>query len=679
MTENERLDAFSENLLQEVFLEADREEEEEGAFRLNAFTRIAGEFLIDAGEISDLIVCYRKQAGMQCNGYSIHDDDAGVDIFISIFSPQHPPVTTPKGQIDTACRQAENLLRKALQGHHASLEESSEAYDMFQRIYELRDKIERARVIVLTNGKAGITSVPMESIGSVSLYSQVWDIVRLFRYATSGQRFEPIVIDFEKDFGQSLACLQMKDEVDYQGLLAIVPGSVLVKIYDLYRQRLLERNVRSFLQVRGNVNKGIRKTVIEEPHMFFAYNNGISATADSIDFEMSSDSGVRIKKISNLQIVNGGQTTATLHHVATKDKVDVSNVNVQAKISVIQPDHVENVVPLISRYANSQNKVNDADFYANDPFHIGLEGLSRTIWTPADRTGRQSKWFYERARGQYLDAKAKERTPATKKQFELLCPSSQKFTKTDLAKYENTWGQMPYLVSLGAQKNFNHFTVRLKERGNIKPDQTYFERLVAKAILFKKAERIVSEQKFGGYRANIVTYTLAWLSHLTAQRINLDVIWKTQDITPALSEEIKKLSHIAYGVITSPPNQRNITEWCKSKKCWEALCEQDSALGNLLQQELHASGFTQNANADKGIDNPSPEEEALIEEIAAIPANQWFGIAKWAKETGNLQPWQRSIAFSVGKVLSSGRKPSHKQAIQSKKILEIALELGFKV
>jgi len=678
MTESERLDAFSENILQEVFIEADSEEE--GSFRLNAFTRIVGEYLIDAGEISDLIVCYRKHTGMQCNGYNIHDDDTGVDIFISIFTTQHPPVTTPKGQIEIACRQAETVLKKALQGYHTKLEESSEAFDMFQRIYELRNKIERARIIVLTNGKAGITSVPMDDVKDITVSSQVWDIVRLFRYATSGQRFEPIEIDFEKDFGQSLACLQMKDEADYQGLLVIVPGSVLVNMYDLHRQRLLERNVRSFLQVRGNINKNIRKTIMEEPHMFFAYNNGISATADSIDFEVGSDGGVCIKKVSNLQIVNGGQTTATLHHVATKDKKDVSNVNVQAKISVIRPDHVENVVPLISRYANSQNKVNDADFYANDPFHIRVEELSRTIWTPADSTGRQSKWFYERARGQYLDAKAKECTPAAKRQFELLCPSSQKFTKTDLAKYENTWGQMPYLVSLGAQKNFNHFTVRLKERGAITPDQVYFERLVAKAILFKKTERIVSEQAFGGYRANIVTYTLAWLSHLTAQRINLDAIWKTQDITSVLIEEIKKLSHIVYRVITSPPNQRNITEWCKSKKCWEALRGETFDLEESLQKDLCASVIpTHNTSTDKGIDNPSPEEEILIEEIAAVPANQWFGIAKWAKETDNLQSWQRRLAFSIGKVLAIGRKPSYKQAVQGKKILEGALSLGFKL
>lgn len=677
MTESERLDAFSENLLQEVFIEADSEEE--GSFRLNAFTRIAGEYLIDAGEVSDLIVCYRKHTGMQCNGYDIHDDDTGVDIFISLFTPQCPPATTPKGQIEVACRQAETVLKKALQGYHTSLEESSEAYDMFQRIYELRNKLERARIFVLTNGKAGITSVPMESIGNISVSSQVWDIVRLFRYATSGQRFEPIEIDFEKEFGRSLACLQMEDEVDYRGFLAIVPGSVLVKIYDLYRQRLLERNVRSFLQVRGNVNKGIRDTVKEEPHMFFAYNNGISATADFIDFAVGSDGGVRIKKVSNLQIVNGGQTTATLHHVATKDKADVTNVNVQAKISVIHPDHVEKVVPLISRYANSQNKVNDADFYANDPFHTRMEELSRAIWTPSDSTGRQSQWFYERARGQYLDAKAKERTPAAKRQFEARSPSSQKFTKTDLAKYENTWGQLPYLVSLGAQKNFNHFTVRLKERGAVKPEQAYFERLVAKAIMFKKAERIVSDQKFGGYRANIVTYTLGWLSHLTAQRINLDAIWKAQGITPALAEEISKLSHIVHRVITSPPNQRNITEWCKSKKCWEALCEESFELSSSLQKELHATGQAHIAVADKGIDNPSPEEEVLIEEIAAVPANQWFRIAKWAKETDNLQSWQRSIAFSIGKVVNSGRKPSHKQAVQGKKILEVASSLGFKL
>jgi hypothetical protein len=165
-----------------------------------------------------------------------------------------------------------------------------------------------------------------------------------------------------------------------------------------------------------------------------------------------------------------------------------------------------------------------------------------------------------------MDAKARESTPAKKKQFDVLSPNKQKFTKTDVAKYENTWMQLPHIVSLGAQKNFINFSIQLKERGTVEVDSSYFERLIAKAILFKRADKIISDQNFGGYKANIVTYTIAWLSHYTSQRIDLDRIWREQNITPAVQEAIRRVSMEVKKVLTNPANNRNITEWCKRKE-----------------------------------------------------------------------------------------------------------------
>ena len=345
----------------------------------------------------------------------------------------------------------------------------------------------QCRIFLLTDGIVNQEAFHAEDNEAISVSLHIWDAARIYRLASSGKKYEPIEIDFHKEFNCNVPCLSLSDpQSDYKGYLAVIPGEILAGIYDRYGPRLLERNVRSFLQVRGNVNKGIRKTIIEEPHRFFAYNNGVSATADDIEFEESGQ-GLSISKIRNLQIVNGGQTTASLYHTTKKDKVGLRGIFVQAKISVIPEAQLEEIVPLISRYANSQNKVSDADFYANDPFHVNIEGLSRTVWAPsADGTHRQKKWFYERARGQYLDAKARESTPAKKRQFEAVFPAKQKFTKTDLAKYENTWMQLPHIVSLGAQKNFNDFAIKLKERGRIDVDIRYFEHLIAKAIIFNK-------------------------------------------------------------------------------------------------------------------------------------------------------------------------------------------------
>ena len=675
MNEPELIRSFAEDLQQEVIAAADSQEI--GTSPHEEFTRVAADWLIEAGEIDDIHVVYHRSRGMQFSGYAINEDEDCLDLFISIFNPQIPPASVSKTQCETAFRQAEACLKKGLTGHHSAMEESSEAYDAFQRIWELRDQLTRCRVYLMTNGLVTQEEFPAENVGHISVLRQVWDIRRICRFANSGKKSEPIEIDFKQEFGSAICCLSLVDPgSDYQGYLAVIPGAMLASIYDRYGPRLLERNVRSFLQARGKVNKGIRQTIIKEPHRFFAYNNGITATADHIDFEQNGGS-LQIRKIRNPQIVNGGQTTASLAHAAKKDKADLTGIFVQCKLSVIPEELIDEIVPLISRYANSQNKVSDADFYANDPFHMSIEELSRTVWAPAvGGSSRNTRWFYERARGQYADAKARETTPARKRQFDALSPNSQKFTKTDLAKYENTWMQLPHIVSWGAQKNFNDFSVRLKERGAVKVDLTYFQRLVAKAILFKRADRTIQQQEFGGYKANIVTYTLAWLSHHTKQCIDLDAIWREQDISPALRESITIVSHNVHEILTSPPNNRNITEWCKRKECWDTVREAEMAINADLKSELVSVVRDSTRGPDRGINTLNSEDMKLIDQVSAVKSEDWFRISKWAKETNNLQSWQRSLAYSIGRTLSSGKTISIKQSKQGKIILEQAMQLG---
>ncbi len=679
MNNKEEFNAFCNDLSQEILTESG--EYEDGEFKVDQFTRVFSDYLIEAGEVEDINICFYKSRGMQFNGYNVNQDEDCIDLFIAVLNQQIPPVTLTKAQCEAAFKQAETCLRKGLVGFHAMLEESSESYDVFQRIHELKDTLSRCRIFLLTDGVVNQEVFHAEGCDDISISLHVWDVARIYRLATSGKKYEPIEIDFQKEFGRNIPCLSLAEpNSDYKGYLAVIPGEILAGIYEKYGPRLLERNVRSFLQVRGNVNKGIRKTILEEPHRFFAYNNGVSATADDIKFEGSGD-GLSITKIRNMQIVNGGQTTASLYYTAKKDKAELGGIFIQAKISVIPENQLEEIVPLISRYANSQNKVNDADFYANDPFHVGIEGLSRTVWAPsAGGTNRQTKWFYERARGQYLDAKAREGTPAKKRQFEAVFPARQKFTKTDLAKYENTWMQFPHVVSLGAQKNFNDFSIRLKERGRVDIDVRYFEHLVAKAIIFNMVDRIVRGQNFGGYKANIVTYTIAWLSNHTSQRINLDLIWKNQDISPALREAIRRVSIAVRNVIVSPPNGKNITEWCKRKECWEEIKELHVDLGRAIDGELiDISKKLEPDFANQGISVPNHEELRTINFVMEISADTWFEISKWAKETGNLQPWQRSLAFSIGKLVGRSASVSIKQAKHGLEMLEEVKRLGFKV
>ncbi len=646
------------------------------------FAEIMIEHLTEAGEIDDGELCEYKRKGIKINGYSYGSDVDSIDIFTVFCSRKVPSASISKTRIQTELDKAKNFLQKCLlEGYFNLIPEASPVLDLALLLHERRESMQKARIILFTDCRSKPLTLKEENIGRLKITCHIWDIQRLNQLLSSGSKRETIEIDFQEEFDELIPCLEISDgNPDYKTVLAVFPGNVLADLYGKYGARLLERNVRTFLQARGKVNKGIRATLNTEPDMFLAYNNGITGTAENIEFEKLNH-GDGIKYLRDFQIVNGGQTTASLYHTRKRDKADLAGAFVQAKICIISDRRkVDKVVPLISKYSNSQNKVSDADFYANDPFHMEIEELSRTVWAPAVAgSNQQTRWFYERARGQYNDEKTKL-TPAQRKKFTLQNPTRQKFTKTDLAKFENTWNQLPWIVSLGAQKNFRDFTARISERKGFKADQDYFQKLIAKAILFRSAEKIVSGQNYGGYRANIVTYSLAWISFLSYQRIDLDKIWRMQSLTETLSEAIRKISETVHHHITNPPDGRNITEWCKKEECWKRLKEIEIPINmsDMKSDQIATSGRDRKS-PEKGIEGPDKKDQKIISEVMEIPSEKWFEIARWAKETDNLQAWQRSISFSIGKLLARGNKPSRKQAIQGVKILKEARKFGFPV
>lgn len=676
--ENDReLNEFALQLQQEIISAADAEST--GGLRAEAFTQYMIDGLIEAGELEDGTVCYHAARGVEVSGYNL-DNDGTLNLFNTIYTQLVPPETVSKAEVEASFKRLNRFLQRTLDRYYTVIEESSPAFDMAEHIFECRQEIIRIRLYLFTDGLTTVDIIPDGQIDDLQISYHVWDLRRLYRYVSSGKHTEPIHIDFVEQFGEPLPCLKGTDgAVDYSAYLTIIPGDILNSLYATYGSRLLELNVRSFLQAKGKVNQGIRRTILDNPERFMAYNNGISATASDIELVHLPGGGLGIKSLSDMQIVNGGQTTASIFYTARKDKADVSRLRVQAKISVVSPSDIANIVPLISRYANSQNKVNEADFSANEPFHVKLEALSRSIWAPAaDGTQRQTRWFYERARGQYQDAIAREGTPARQRQFKEIHPTAQRFTKTDLAKFEMTWEQLPHVVSLGAQKCFTQFTARLQKRGNFEVDQSYFYHLIARAILFRQAEKIVSMQRFGGYRANVVTYTLACIYHRTAGRIDLDRIWQQQGIGKELRETIESVSQRVHEVIISPPGGKNVTEWCKRQECWAKVQDMVIDLPESLDGELLSVSPEGKTRIDKGVERLSDAEQQLISQISGVPAETWYQLSRWAKETHNLHAWQRSLAFSLGRLKQYGKLPSRKQATQGNLILEEASRLGFK-
>ena len=517
---NKSLAQFYEDFNEEI--QVSYETDSSGWNKEDFFTSIMLEYLEDAGEVNDSIMCPFRGYGLQLNAYSIAEDFSTLDIFVSIYLESDKPKTVSQTDVDAAVKRAIQLYHKAINDLYTSFQKDNDTYEFAITLHDHKNDIKTVRICALTNGTVKPINFKNITISEAEVSFSIWDIDRLYRCVMSGKMRETIEIDFQEKYNLTIPCIENSSSDKYSVYLAIISGELLAALYDEYRDRLLEKNVRSFLQVKGAVNKGIRDTLRDEPDMFLAYNNGISVTAEGVEIVRDENGKPSIKKIRDMQIVNGGQTTASIFNAKRDKKIDadLSKVFVQMKISVISsPENMDEIVPRISAFANTQNKVQIADFSANDPYHRRIEELSRTVWAPAQGGLLPQNWFYERARGQYADMLARETTTLRRKKFKETHPL---FTKTDLAKYENTWDQLPFYVSEGAQKNFRRFTVRLSQAKAKLPDETYYQHLISKAILFKQTEKLVSKQQYGGYRANIVTYTLAFLSFKTAQRIDLD-------------------------------------------------------------------------------------------------------------------------------------------------------------
>jgi hypothetical protein len=447
------------------------------------------------------------------------------------------------------------------------------------------------------------------------------------------------------------------------------------------RARLLEQNVRVFLQVRGNVNKGIRQTLEGDPAMFFAYNNGLTATAEAVTTE-SRDGQVVLTRLRNLQIVNGGQTTASIH-AARRAKVDLSRVFVQMKLSIVDQARAGEIVPRISEFANSQNRVNAADFFANHPFHVRMEGFSRRMFAPSpDGTFRETKWFYERARGQHADARALL-TPAQRKKFDLENPRGQVFSKTDLAKYHNAWAGKPDKVSLGAQKNFADFAQAIGAAWKKDEDafnEGWFRDAVARAILFRATEKVVSEQSWyqGGYRANIVAYAIAKMAHdlsATSRSLDFAAIWQKQAVDEPIREGIAAAAH---DVIVAPPaGISNVTEWAKKQACWARVQSLDIAWPKRFLDSAISEDDTRERKRD---DRRTRRALSGIEAQTAVLEGGgafWRKALDWGRRQRALTETEASILAVASQI--PVRLPSEAQSVKAMQALDKLRAKGFDI
>jgi hypothetical protein len=631
LTSDSDFEQFAQNFEREV-IDASTDPESE-SFMEEQFTEKYLDHLTDT-VIEDYFLCRLEGKGFKINAYNTNlstqnnNDEEGIffDLFVSIYTNDYSRTSVTKTEINSYIKKVRTFFSNALNKKYGKIEESNPAFDLADTIYKNKENIAGVNFYILTDGSVNLDSIPDDIEEGIRISHHIWDLRRLFRLVTSGNRPEPIEIDFVKDFGEPLACLEMPGENSkYTSYLAIMPGKMVAELYGKYGPKLLERNIRVFLQMKGKVNKGIRDTIHNEPCMFLAYNNGISTTAERVKIEKNRCGIPGISWIRDFQIVNGGQTTAAIHYTSNKEKYDISDVLVQVKLTVLKnQDDMQIIVPKIAQYANSQNKISESDFVSNEEFHIEIQKMSRSVWAPAKKGSQQeSHWYYERARGQYQVDKERELTPRLKRIFSERNPTNQRFTKTDLAKYENSWDQLPHIVSLGSQKNFRAYILKQKAGALQIPDKYHFSLLVSKAILFKKTDGIIKKLDFGPYKGNYVTYTLALLSKISNKRIDLDKIWREQDLSPALQKFIGQLaSEIKYRITDGPSGSKNISEWCKKKECWESVQKIRIEIPESLKSELISEESVKKRDEyfGKAGEPVIPDIECLLEqEILDIP------------------------------------------------------------
>jgi len=448
------------------------------------------------------------------------------------------------------------------------------------------DSIEKIKLFIVTNKKISksVKNTKLDDFHNKRVELNVWDIERIYDVINSGRDKEPVIIDFEKiNNGNGIEYLKADfgHFEDYDAYLSILPGQLLSDIYWEHGSRLLEGNVRAFLSNKGKVNKGIRSTIKNDPGKFFTYNNGIACTAKEVYF---SENGKFITKIEDLQIINGGQTTASLTTAWNRDKARLDNIFVPMKLTVIKSDKYDDMIQNISRFANSQNKVTDADLFSNHPFHREFERLSTTIAAPPkDGENHNSFWYYERSRGKYQQLKFKINTDSKLKEFERKYPKKQVIIKEDLSKYLMSGIYCrPDLVSKGRAKNMTEFAQKIHEqwvKDRTMFNDKYFKDAVSYGIIFKFVDNLVANSDWylkGGIKLNIVPYTISKIiSNLPkGYMIDLNRIWKEQNVYDSFAYEINRVGKMA-DIFINDSKGVIATENAKKEDTWKRFKELD--------------------------------------------------------------------------------------------------------
>ena len=589
---------------------------ETGAEPAAKFLQRALDLVIDSGSLDDYDVIHssgKSSNRWQLDAWHLDERFNTLHLIGMIFDEAEKPKVLSQADVDRMVRKLFLLLEHAV---NDPLLVFNDKTDIQRTAIDIKRRWGSITNITFTVISNRIASSRFKKVGDVKFENletkvDVWDFQRFFSLESAQTEREELII--QVDHGK-LPFLKASVSETTNSYLCVVPALLLVEVYETWTSRLLEQNVRSFLQYRGKINKGIRRTIVEDPHHFFAYNNGLTTTATEI---AASSDGRYLIQLINFQIVNGGQTTAALHQ-AFKEKLDISGITVQMKLTVVDSFASPELVSNIANFANSQNPVSAADLFSNHPFHVRIEDNSRRI--KANPVGERAivgtHWFYERSRGQYLNEQ-RLMTRSARSKFQEAFPRDQLITKTDLALCENSWGGLPHQVSKGAQTNFLVFAGAIDsvwEKDNKNFNDIYFQEACAKLLIQRSLRRsIMKAEWYQGYPANIVAYTIGWFADsLKKANVILDLnrIWNTQKYPDQLDKFLLTLAIQVNDHILEAPG--NVTTYCKSIRAFNELVER---YGYANPQEISSLLGAHDKQQERKKD--SKEQQALDTELMA--------------------------------------------------------------
>ena len=509
-------------------------------------------------------------------GYAKSINGETVCLFYTIYDTASidEPQTIPAEKYHQAIARLQGYYNAAISGRCNEMEPSADDYDICKYIYENDEDITNVRLFVISNGTIRQNlKTPKERIKDKTVKYATWDINTIYKNTHSGADHMFVDIDLfdDDDFKFKIPFIEMESPIErYQTYIAMLPGEFVYNLYDNFNTDLLQSNVR-FFKGKNKCNKEIINTLKTKPHRFLAYNNGLTATASDVLIEKTEDQQMGyLRYIENFQILNGGQTTASIYFAKKwTPEIDLNTVFVQMKLIVLQ-ENLEDFHPLITKYSNTQTKIDPSDYSTNNPFNQKLQELSRTLIAPdVEEKGNISHWYYERVSGQYDQDLNRIKDKPDKDKFKSENPISQRFDKKDLGRVYTAWHQHPDISILGPQKCYPEF---IKKFENTVPDNIFFEDFVATLIIFRymeKKNQVFLE--FHQLKAQMTVYTLAMLYHVTNGNISLYKIWQNQDLSDNLKAFVNNLAKQLYEKLSADkPDTVTFRDFCKSAKTWEA-------------------------------------------------------------------------------------------------------------